>query len=183
MSGADSSRDDGFLSRWSRRKAEARTPRDEPAVADEVPPTTPAVASEPAPRAAAAPVTEPQARPATPPPTLDDVAALTRDADFSRFVAPGVDDGVKRAALRKLFSDPRYNVMDGLDTYIDDYNKADPLPASMLRKMTQSAFLGLFREDDENPDLQLQPDDADRRPGAEPGDAGDAGRNPGGQSA
>jgi hypothetical protein len=54
MSGADSSRDDGFLSRWSRRKAEARTPRDEPAVADEVPPTTPAVASEPAPRAAAA---------------------------------------------------------------------------------------------------------------------------------
>ena len=79
-----------------------------------------------------------------------------------------MEDGVKRAALRKLFSDPHFNVMDGLDTYIDDYNKADPLPASMLRKMTQSAFLGLFREDDENPDLQLQPDDADRQPGPEP---------------
>jgi hypothetical protein len=173
---------DGFLSRWSRRKAiQARGERvpDEPAAPS---PAAEALATQaPPPMAQATPpsITQPITpdTPATPPPTLDDVAALTHDADFSRFVAPGVDDGVKRAALRKLFSDPHFNVMDGLDTYIDDYGKPDPLPAAMLRKMTQSAFLGLFSEDDENPDLQLQPDDADRRPGPGPGAVGAAGGN------
>jgi hypothetical protein len=52
---------------------------------------------------------------------------------------------VKNAALRKLFSDPHFNVMDGLDIYIDDYAKPDPLPASALRKMAQAAFLGLIQ--------------------------------------
>ena len=168
--------DAGFLSRWSRRKAiQARGARvpDEPAAPLPSAPVAVAVAANDAP--AFEPVA-PEA-PAVPPPTLDDVAALTRDADFSRFVAPGVEDGVKRAALRKLFSDPHFNVMDGLDTYIADYNKADPLPASMLRKMTQSAFLGLFK-DDENPDLQLQPDDADRRPGPEPSAVDEPRRDP-----
>jgi hypothetical protein len=174
----DDGSDAGFLSRWSRRKAiQTRGERvpDEPAA----PAPAPAAVATQAPRPIAQPTLQPitQETPATPPPTLDDVAALTRDADFSRFVAPGVDDGVKRAALRKLFSDPHFNVMDGLDTYIDDYGKPDPLPAAMLRKMTQSAFLGLFSEDDENPDLQLQPDDADRRPGPGPGAVGAAGGN------
>ena len=79
-----------------------------------------------------------------PPPTLADVATLTRESDYSRFVAPEVDGEVKNAALKKLFGDPRFNVMDGLDVYIDDYSKPDPLPASMLRQMAQAAFLGLI---------------------------------------
>jgi hypothetical protein len=54
---------------------------------------------------------------------------------------------VKNAALKTLFTDPHFNLMDGLDTYIDDYGKPDPLPAGMLRKMLQSQALGLF--DDE----------------------------------
>ena len=41
--------------------------------------------------------------------------------------------------MKKLFSDPHFNVMDGLDTYIDDYGKPDPIPLSMLRRMNQSA--------------------------------------------
>ena len=49
--------------------------------------------------------------------------------------------------MKKLFSDPHFNVMDGLDTYIDDYGKPDPIPLSMLRRMNQAAVLGLF--DDE----------------------------------
>jgi hypothetical protein len=181
-------RDDGFAARWSRRKLQAREGRlmDDPAprgAVDDpaakpvstaaapaaVHPAVPLADRESAPPAppASPPAAEPRREPA---PTLQDVAALTRESDFSRFVAPGVDEGVKRAALKKLFSDPRFNVMDGLDTYIDDYNKADPLPAPMLRKMAQSAFLGLFREDDENADLQLQPDHAAGRPGAGEGD-------------
>ena len=37
--------------------------------------------------------------------------------------------------------------MDGLDTYIDDYGRADPIPKSMLRQMVQARMLGLL--DDE----------------------------------
>jgi hypothetical protein len=33
---------------------------------------------------------------------------------------------VRNAALKKLFTDPHFNVMDGLDVYIDDYGKPDP---------------------------------------------------------
>ncbi len=137
--------DSNFLSRWSRRKVQARhgeVPAEPPPA--EVPPasqaTTLTTQSVDAPTTA--PDTPPE-RPQPPPPTLADVATLTRESDFSRFVAPGVDGDVKNAALRKLFADPHFNVMDGLDTYIDDYSKPDPLPASMLRQMTQAAFLGL----------------------------------------
>jgi hypothetical protein len=37
--------------------------------------------------------------------------------------------------MRKLFSDPRFNVMDGLDIYIDDYSKPDPMPEGFLDKL------------------------------------------------
>jgi hypothetical protein len=161
--------DDGFLSRWSRLKAEAREAAPQ---AEAAPPADPPV-----------PVTVPEPVPSEPPPTLADVAQLTRNSDFTRFVAPGVDADVRNAALKKLFSDPQFNVMDGLDTYIDDYNKADPLPLSMLKKMAQARFLGLITESDETPphedaDLQLQPDDAAGRAAPEPGAGGDAGREP-----
>jgi hypothetical protein len=47
--------------------------------------------------------------------------------------------------MKKLFSDPHFNVMDGLDIYIDDYSIAEPIPPSMLEKMYQSTALGLFQ--------------------------------------
>jgi hypothetical protein len=154
MSSNDS--DAGFLSRWSRRKAQAQQAvmPDEPAAATDpsaalptavaVPALMPAQSQPPAGSAqppsidAAAQGSE---RP--PPPTLADVAALTRDSDYSRFVAPDVSGEVKNAALKKLFGNPHFNVMDGLDVYIDDYSKPDPLPSSMLRQLAQAAFLGL----------------------------------------
>lgn len=79
---------------------------------------------------------------AAPLPTLEDVAQLTRDSDYSRFVSGGIDKTVRRAALKKLFSDPHFNAMDGLDIYIDDYNKFTPLTPAMLAglKHTQSMF-------------------------------------------
>jgi hypothetical protein len=55
-----------------------------------------------------------------------------------------VDPETRRAALRTLFSDPRFNVMDGLDVYIDDYSKPDPLPEGWLEKMNQVARMGDF---------------------------------------
>ena len=60
---------------------------------------------------------------------------LTFESDFTAFMRPGVDELQKRGALKKLFSDPRFNVMDGLDTYIDDYTKSDPVEPSLAREL------------------------------------------------
>src|SRR5690606_14462149 len=81
----------------------------------------------------------PQGRDA--PPSLEDVKLLTPDSDFSSFVARGVAPAVKNAAMKKLFSDPHFNVMDGLDIYIDDYTQREILPEPMMRKMASSKFL------------------------------------------
>lgn len=82
-----------------------------------------------------------------PPPTLEDVTSLTHESDFTRFARADVAPEVKNAAMKKLFSDPHFNVMDGLDVYIDDYNKPDPMPPEMVRQLASSSFLKLF--DDE----------------------------------
>lgn len=141
----DSPDDGSFLSRWSRRKAAVREGKP---VAPE-PPAAPVAPVAPVPRAA-----QPQApqREAPPAPTLADVALLKPGEGISRFVARGVDEQVKRAALKTLFADPHFNVMDGLDIYIDDYTKPDPIPPEVLRRLNQSEALGLFAPlDDEVP--------------------------------
>jgi hypothetical protein len=63
---------------------------------------------------------------------LQDVKVLDGNSDYSMFIAKEVDKTVRRAAMKKLFSDPHFNVMDGLDIYIDDYTKASPLSPAML---------------------------------------------------
>lgn len=68
-------------------------------------------------------------------PTPHDVARLNADSDYSAFMARDVDKAVRRMALKKLFSDPHFNKMDGLDIYIDDYTKPSPLPAAMLASL------------------------------------------------
>ena len=150
--------DSNFFSRWSRRKVAVREGLPVPPVPPVPETTPPAVSVRPAPVAPAtatalAPAKDapeaPQAPPPPPAPTLADVAELTPQSDYTRFVAQGVTPEVKNAALKKLFTDPHFNVMDGLDIYIDDYGKPDPLPAGMLRQMVQSKALRLFVEEDE----------------------------------
>lgn len=190
-----------FFARWSQRKAQARSGvmPEEPAV-----PVAPVVVPTESERELV-PSSAPEgkrietASQPVPLPTMDDVASLTRASDYSRFVAPGVDAGVRNAAMKKLFTDPHFNVMDRLDIYIDDYSQPDPIPESMLRQMVQSKFLGLFdhEQDDEkdktaqapaagtadsssvaaadnathddHTDLQLQPHDAAGRPSPDQG--------------
>ncbi|MDP3702628.1 MAG: DUF3306 domain-containing protein [Hylemonella sp.] len=153
---------DGFLGRWAQRKQAVREGKqlEEPAPA----------AVEPGERLASQPPGQglrqaqpertdiaPQDAPvAEPPPTLQDTQALTPQSDFKRYMAADVDPEVKNAAMKKLFTDPHFNVMDRLDTYIDDYSIPDPLPQSMLRQMASAKFLKLFDEEDEK----------DKQPGA-----------------
>lgn len=145
---------EGFFDRWSRRKQQARSGE----VLDE--PQKPPTELEAADRPVAAPAVEPEITgsqlPAeaveAPPLTLDDVKALRIDSDFRPFVAQSVAPEVRNAAFRKLFSDPHFNVMDGLDTYIDDYSKPSPLPEGALRQMASAKFLKLVGEDPLHPE-------------------------------
>lgn len=127
-----------FLSRWSRRKHEAA--RAEPAPSEPVP---------------AAPVVAPVAAPLPAPEPLPPIESLTIDSDFTKFLGPKVDESIKRAALKKLFSDPRFNVMDGLDIYIGDYTQPDPMPEGMLDKL-KDVYQALA-EETEKPPEEAQP--------------------------
>jgi len=138
--------DEGFFSRWARRKSESRQgvePAPEPGL-ESAPAAAVPVAVAPAAAAPAAPHLDAagagQAARAGPPraPTMDDVARLTSESDFSAFVARGVDQAVRRGALKKLFADPHFNVMDRLDMYMDDYNVASPVSEEMLASLKHS---------------------------------------------
>ncbi|MBI3935410.1 MAG: DUF3306 domain-containing protein [Betaproteobacteria bacterium] len=83
------------------------------------------------------PPAKPRADPKDPAPQMPRLDELTIDSDFGAFFHPGVDEALRRAALKKLFSDPRFNVMDGLDVYIDDYSKSEPIPEEMLKQLVQ----------------------------------------------
>jgi hypothetical protein len=134
-----------------------------------------AVAAVPVPAVApAAPsevATEPQPAPL---PTLDDVAQLTPESDFKPFVARAVDPQVRNAAMKTLFSDPHFNVMDGLDIYIDDYSKPDPLPLELARKLTSAQFMKVFDAPEEAPQTAPQgsepPDDTPTEQASPPAD-------------
>eukprot|EP01136_Pigoraptor_vietnamica_P045222 Opistho-1_new@22931 len=143
---------EGFLGRWARRKADVREgkPLAEPVVAVPEP-----MAQAPVAVVADTPVSDApgEATPEPALPTLDDALALTPSSDFKPFMAQGVTPEVKNAAMKQLFTDPHYNVMDGLDTYIDDYSKPDPIPESMLRNMVSAQFLKLFEEEEKDADV------------------------------
>ena len=158
---------DGFLGRWSRRKQDvqagkpvqdppppARTPA--PQIAPPSPSPAP-VAAVAAPAAPAAPVTP--APEAPPPPTLADAEALTPASDFKPFVSRAVSPEVRNLAMKKLFADPHFNVMDGLDIYVGDYTQPDPLPAGMLRKMASAHALGFFDHEKKAANGTPLPDD------------------------
>ena len=75
---------------------------------------------------------------------LPSIESLTPESDFAPFMAKDVAPDMRNQAMRKLFTNPHYNVMDGLDIYIDDYGKPDPLPEGWLQLMNQSKTLRLF---------------------------------------
>jgi hypothetical protein len=119
------------LQRWSRRKFDsARSEQQEaPAAPAGTPPAVTAVP--------AAPVAS-AAQPA--PSELPSVESLTPESDFTAFFQRQgkVDEALKRAALKQLLRDPRFNVMDGLDIYVGDYTQSDPIPDEVLKRLVQA---------------------------------------------
>lgn len=98
-----------FLSRWLRLKQEVREKpaQNVPAKADETQPA----------------------------PELPPVDQLNFGSDFKPFMDKRVDAGLRRIALKKLFSDPSFNVTDGLDEYAEDFSALEDLSAAMVDKL------------------------------------------------
>ena len=110
-----------FLSRWSRLKQEKPAEKDDNPVA---------------------------AQADSAPPELPPVESLTPDSDFRSFMHPKVADALRRVALKKLFSDPHFNVADPYEAYSGDWTVGEPIPAEMLATLKQARSV-LFREEDE----------------------------------
>jgi uncharacterized protein DUF3306 len=129
----------GFsLRRWSRRKLEAA--RAAAAPAPDAAERAPDVAKVSAPARASGASFEP-APPIADAVSLPPVESLTIDSDFSAYLDPKVDKALKLQALKRLFRDPHFNVMDGLDVYIDDYSIADPIAPELVRQLAQARYI------------------------------------------
>jgi len=117
-----------FLRRWSRLKHEqaAEKPLE--------PKETPAPNPSPAPAAAQ---------------PLPPVEKLTPQADFKPFMQPKVEDSLRRAALKKLFSDPHFNIPDPFEPYSRDWNIAEPIPPEMLATLNQAKVLLFDKQHEE----------------------------------
>ncbi len=80
-----------------------------------------------------------------PAPTLPPVDKLTPESDFSPFMNPKVEDALRRVALKKLFSDPHFNLPDPFEAYSGDWTGGEPIPEEMLAALNQAQRL-LFSE-------------------------------------
>ena len=97
----------------------------------------------------------------TPPPSLPPVDKLTPDADFSGFMHPKVEDALRRVALKKLFSDPHFNVPDPYEPFSGDWIGAEPISEEMLASLNQAQKL-LFsekKEEEEKTDTAATPEE------------------------
>lgn len=127
--------EEGFFSRWSRRKraVEAGLPAEEPAAPEAVPAVP-----------AAVPVAE---EPPLDLATLPPIESLTLESDITAFLRKGVPAVLQRAALRRAWTlDPAIRDFVGPADYAWDYNAVDGVPGASLnltgnlREMLAQAF-------------------------------------------
>lgn len=124
-------RDEGekFLSRWSRLKTEERQAETAPERKPEaVPAQAPAKSSDP---------------PAPQLPPIESLKGLA--SEYAEFLKPGVDETLRRSALKKLFKDPYFETFERFEAYCEDYTKGEPIPAAMLKALEHAKRL-LFDE-------------------------------------
>lgn len=69
------------------------------------------------------------------------LANLGPGSDFGQFLRQEISEEIRRKAMKTLFADPHFNVMDGLDIYIDDYSISEPIPDEMMALLSQTRTL------------------------------------------
>lgn len=116
----ESSDQEPFLERWSRRKLEQA--EEKPAPPQKVEPAAPAA-------------------------PLPPVEGLTPESDFKPFMAANVDGATRRAALKKLFADAHFNIPDPYEAYSEDWTVGEKIPMAMLKTLNHAQKL-LFEEVD-----------------------------------
>ena len=151
--------DEPFLTRWSRRKGDARPPKVEPGKVEPVQGADAASAAgavtesveagaldetaKRSPTDSASPVTESTA--AAPKVLTEadfadvDFEALAYDSDYDRFMQAGVPEGIRQKALHKLWhSDPIFTQVDPFQDYAGDYtDKAVAVPGVLIKTAYQ----------------------------------------------
>lgn len=155
---------DNFLSRWSRRKIEVRAQENQVQLSGQAVETSAVQAPVQQPggnvvetaSASTQPIQSPL--PDVPLPTEADLKLVEEGGDIKAFLTDKVAPELKNKAFKALFSRPEFNVMDGLDIYIDDYNKFIPLTQEDIGKMSLSKQL-LSRPDLDviKPDVLVDP--------------------------
>jgi len=155
---------EGFLTRWSRRKREAEQ------VASEEPPTgaapneetVPAVRDEADAPPASAPPTEEQQESAVDLASLPPIESITAGTDIRAFLAPGIPAYLTRAALRRAWvADPAIRDFVGLAENAWDFNAPDAVPGfgSVLPPQeAQRLIAELMRSDDRVSSPESQPE-------------------------
>ena len=134
---------DAFLTRWAQRKRVARAGGDPDAQEPERSLDGEMLAKA-APTVGEAPLEGDDRQPVE----LTDedmpaVDAIDENTDMSGFFSPRVTEAVKKAALRKFFHSPAFNIVDGLDDYDDDFRNfaalGDIVTADMRSQMEREA--------------------------------------------
>ena len=75
------------------------------------------------------------------PPELPPLDKLTPESEFSGFMHPKVADALRRQALKKLFSDPHFNIPDPYEAYSGDWTVGEPIPDEMMATLNQARTL------------------------------------------
>ena len=132
---------EGPLRRWSRRKREAVREKEAAEEArgrdaSRAPSEAVQDAREPAGDAPAPVVVEEKDLTDEDMPPID---SLDENSDYSGFLSPGVSEGLRRRALRKLFMSAVFNVRDGLDDYDEDFTNFEALGDIVTSDMRHQA--------------------------------------------
>ncbi len=135
----ENNREGSFLKRWSSRKSDVSVETDvrgksdaspQPEIEDEVTPievdTLPAKV-----------LTDKDMPP---------IESLHEGSDFSGFMSEGVSAVLRKAALKKLFAQPVFNIRDGLNDYDEDYTTFAPLGDTVPVEMRHRAEIDAKRE-------------------------------------
>ena len=67
---------------------------------------------------------------------LPPISAISLAEDFTPFMQAKVPQALKQQALKALFREPHFNVMDGLDIYIDDYTVFEPISPEVMATLS-----------------------------------------------
>jgi hypothetical protein len=155
-------RDEGFLSRWSRRKQKAIGPEklanvDTRADESEIAKTLARDTLEPANEKTDA--------------DMPAIETLDENSDYSPFLSPKVSQKLRSVALRKLFHTAGFNIRDGLDDYDDDFtifeSLGDTVTADMRYHMERE------QEKERRRLAELGDDESAETPADRPGDDGE----------